>query len=438
MRKFLIIIILFHFLAITSVIAQSISNLPKRSDVILYQINIRAFSKEGNFKGILSRLDSIKHLGINVIYLMPVYPIGKLNSVNSPYCVRDYTSINPEFGKLEDLKTLVDSIHSKKMAVILDWVPNHTAFDHNWIKNKSWYLQDDTGKILSPPNTGWLDVAQLNFKNMEMRAEMIRSMKYWVLTANIDGFRCDYADGPPFDFWKQAIDSLKAIPNHKLMFLAEGKRSDHFKAGFDYNFGFAFFENLKEVYSKGKSVKVIDSLNIVDHKGASNGQQIVRYTTNHDVNSSDGVPQDLFGGEKGSMAAFIVAAYMNSIPMIYNGQEVGTPYQLVFPFVNKKIDWSLNPGLTAEYKKIIALRNNSKALKSDQVKSYSSADICAFTKTKGSEKFFVLSNLRNQQISFPTPQKLINSKWINAMTGAEYLVRDFIILNPYTYLVLKK
>ena len=439
MRKALVVVttILFYFSSISCICAQEfVSNLPQRGAATIYQINIRTFSKEGNLKGIFSRLDSIRNLGINVIYLMPIYPVGKVNSANSPYCVRDYKSVNPEFGNLADLKMLVDSIHSKKMAVILDWVPNHTSFDNPWIKHKSWYLQDSTGKILSPPNTGWRDVAQLNFKNMDMRAEMIESMKYWIVTTNIDGFRCDYADGPPIDFWKQAISSLRGIPGHKLLFLAEGKRIENYSAGFDYNFGFAFFEELKEIYARGKSVKSIDSINVAEHLGASNDQQIVRYTTNHDVNGSDGTPQELFGGERGSMAAFVVAAYMNSVPMIYNGQEVGTPFRLAFPFTSRKIDWSLNPRLTAEYKKIIALRKAYQALESDKVNSYSSDDVCAFTKAKGSQSVFVLSNLRNRTALFSIPGKLNGSTWKNAFTGAVYQVRETISMDAFSYLVL--
>ena len=413
------------------------SLVPERSDVNIYQINIRTFSKEGNLKGILPRVDSIKNLGINVIYLMPIYPVGKVNAVNSPYCVQDFKAVNPEFGKLEDLKALVNAIHNRKMAVILDWVPNHTSYDHPWTKNKSWYLTDSTGKILSPPGQPWSDVAQLNFSNMDMRNEMISSMKYWIAAADVDGFRCDYADGPTYDFWKQAVKELRAIPNHKLLLLAEGKRTDHYKAGFDYNFGFTFFEHLKDIYGKNRSVLSIDTINASDHKGTKNGQQIVRYTTNHDVNGSDGTPQHLFGGQKGSMAAFVVAAYMNSIPMIYNGQEVGNPNKLVFPFTGQTINWSLHPEVTAEYKKIIAVRNSTPALRVNKVKCYSSADICAFTKEKDKEKVFVLSNLRNKEITYTIPKKLVGSKWSNAFTGAVYNAGETIVLPAYSYLVFK-
>jgi len=207
----------------------------------MYQVNIRTFSPEGNLQGVTKRLDAIQSLGANVIYLMPIYPLGEVRSVNSPYCIKDYSLVNEEFGTLDDLRTLVEEAHNRDMAVILDWVANHTSFDNVWVEeHRSWYMQDSGGNIINPPRQNWRDVAQLDFSNQEMRLEMIETMKDWVLKANVDGFRCDYSDGPPYDFWKQAIDTLRAIPNRKLLLMSEGRRSDHFKAGFDYNFGFSF------------------------------------------------------------------------------------------------------------------------------------------------------------------------------------------------------
>jgi glycosidase len=413
------------------------SGVPDRRDVTLYQVNMRAFSSEGNFKGVSARLDSIKALGINVIYLMPVYAVGKSKSTNSPYCIQDYKAVNPEFGALEDLRALIARAHKRNMAVLLDWVANHTSFDNPWTGNKSWYLQDSVGNIISPPGMGWNDVAQLNFKNADMRLAMINVMKYWILTANADGFRCDYADGPPIDFWKQALDTLRDIKSHKLLMMAEGRKSELYGAGFDFNFGFHFFEKLKRIYARNLSVLSIDSLNVSDYKGTSNGQQIIRYLTNHDVNSSDGTPLELFGGEKGSMAAFVVAAYMKSVPMIYNGQEVGTPYRLVFPFTSKDIDWTLNPQITAEYKKVIAFRNRSNAIRRGELTSFSNNDVCAFTKKQYDEKVLVISNLRNRTIDYTLPGDLVNSKWIDVMKGGVVEVSKKITLAPYTYLVYK-
>lgn len=413
------------------------SQMPDPRDVSIYQVNIRTFSKEGNLKGVKARLDSIKTLGVNVVYLMPIFPIGELKSINSPYCVKDYKAVNNEFGSLNDLRDLTDAAHRLKMAVILDWVPNHTSFDNGWTSNKTWFLQDARGEILSPPGTGWNDVAQLNFNNPQMREAMIKAMKYWVFAANIDGFRCDFADGPPVDFWKQAIDSLRGISSHRLLLLAEGKRSANYSAGFDYNFGFEFYDKLKSIYSNNLSVQNIDKQNEIDYEGSAGGQGIIRYISNHDVNSSDGTPLALFGGINGSMSAFVVAAYMKSIPMIYNGQEVGTPFKLTFPFTSEKIDWSLNPGVTAEYKKVLAFRNGSEAIRRGTLTAYSSTDVCAFTKVMGGEKVFVLSNLRNKAVTYTVPQAIAGI-WKDGFKGTEINLGTTITLEPYSYRVLKK
>lgn len=416
------------------------ANVPAPPDAAIYQVNIRCFSAAGNLQGVVARLDSIKALGINVVYLMPVFPVGVLKAVNSPYCVKDFLSVNPEFGNMNDLRAVVDGAHSRNMSVILDWVANHTSWDNPWItEHKNWYLQDANGNIVSPPGMGWNDVAQLNFTNPDMRLAMIHDMKYWVLSANVDGFRCDYADGPPVDFWKQAIDTLRNISTHKLLMLAEGTRSTNFSAGFDYNFGFNFFTQLKGIFHDIQSVKLIDNLNTSDYIGTSADNRMVRYITNHDVNSSDGTPLELFGGESGSMAAFVVAAYMKSVPMIYNGQEVATPIQLTFPFTTTKIDWSINPGVTAEYKKVLAFRNGHDAIKRGALTSYSSDDVCAFTKIIPQDTVFVISNLRDKNINYTLPPTFANTTWSDAMkNGAPVQFSGQVNIPAYNYMVLEK
>jgi glycosidase len=415
------------------------ANVPDRQDVTMYQVNIRAFSTQSGFQGVTARLDSIKALGVNVLYLMPIFPVGSVKSVNSPYCVKDYQAVNPEFGNLDDLRALVDGAHNRNMSVMLDWVPNHTAWDNPWISShKDWYLQDAAGNIVIPPGTNYSDVAQLNFTNTAMRKEMIKSMKYWVYTANVDGFRCDYADGVPFDFWKEAVTALRSVTTHKLLLLAEGSRGDHFTAGFDYIFGFNFYGQMRGIYSSNQAVTRLDNVNTTEYSAAADGQHVVRYLTNHDVNGSDGTPLDLFGGQKGSMAAFVVVAYMKGVPMIYNGQEVGTTFKLVFPFTGADINWTPNPSVTAEYKRIIAFRNSSLAIRRGTLTTYSNADICAFTKEQGTEKVFVVSNLRNTTVNYTLPASLANSTWTDALTGAAVSVTNQLSLSPYSYMVLKK
>jgi glycosidase len=412
------------------------ANVPNREDATIYQVNIRAFSQGGNFAGVTARLDSIKALGINVLYLMPIYPVGEVKSVNSPYCIKDYKAVNPEFGTLDDLRKLVDGAHDRNMSVILDWVANHTSWDSYWITaHKSWYAQDASGNIISPP--GFADVAQLNFDNDLMRLAMIADMKYWVYAANIDGFRCDFADHPPVSFWRQAIDTLRNITSHSLLLLAEGSRRDNFTAGFDFNFGFAFYGNLKNIYSNNTSVQTIDNLNTTEYAGAANGQQVVRYITNHDVNSSDGTPLSLFGGQSGSLAAFTVVAYMKSVPMIYNGQEVGMTAPITFPFTTVKIDWTTGQDITAAYKKIIAFRTNSNAIREGDLTSFSNADVCAFVKATNTEKVLVIDNVRNRSVSYTLPAAMANTTWTDAFSGETVTLANQVILEPYQYMVMK-
>ena len=413
------------------------TQVPDPKDVTMYQVNWRAFSAQHNFAGVQARLDSIRALGINTLYLMPVYPVGVLKSVNSPYCVKDYLSVNPEFGSLDGLRFLVSEAHKRNMAVLFDWVADHTSWDNTWISNKSWYQQDGAGNIISPPNTGWNDVAALNFNNADMRKAMIKAMKYWIYQVNIDGYRCDAADFVPFDFWQQAIDSLRAITTHKLLLFAEGTRTNHFTAGFQLEYGMGFYYNMvNNVYGKNGSALSIDSVNTVEYTNASNDDRVVRYISNHDVDNSDGTPLDLLGGKSGSLAAFVIAATMKGVPMIYNGQEVACPVKLNFFNNSTTIDWTINPDVTSAYKKILAFRNGSDALRQGDLVSYSSGDVCVFTKTYNGAKVLVIVNLRNAGGTYSTPSVLTGTAWKDAFDGSSYTMTASIALQPYEYRIL--
>jgi len=408
---------------------------PDPLDATIYQVNMRCFSQSGDFAGVTARLDSIKSLGINVIYLMPIYPVGQLKAINSPYCILDYKAVNEEFGTLTDLRNLIDAAHARGMAVILDWVANHTSWDHVWMDDETWYKHDASGNIIIP--NGWNDVAQLDFQNHDMIAAMIKAMKYWVYAANCDGFRCDYSDGPTFNFWKEAIDSLREISTHKLLLLAEGTRSDQFSAGFNYTFGFRFYDQLKKVFTENTSAVTLANVNSQEFNNVSDTNSVVRYITNHDVNSSDGTPLALFGGKKGSIAAFIIAAYMKGTPMIYNGQEVACPTQLTFPFTSTTIDWTLNPDVVADYKKVIAFRNGSRAISRGKLNAFSSMDVCAFTKSIENETVLVVANVRNNTVNYTLPANIANINWQDAFDGSNVNLKEQLVLEPYSYIVLK-
>jgi len=411
------------------------AGVPDQRDAVIYQVNMRAFSSTHNFQGVINRLDQIKALGANVVYLMPVFPVGTLKSLNSPYCIKDFQSVGSEFGSLTDLRALVDGAHSRNMAVILDWVVNQTSWDHPWItQHPDWYLKDGSGNITGL--NGYTDVAALDFSSTAMRTAMISAMRSWVFTANVDGFRCDFADNPPIDFWQQTITSLRGITAHHLLLLAEGTRSANYGAGFDYNFGMQFYNSsLRPIFSGG-AVTAIDNSNTVEYSGSSGNQQIVRYLTNHDVDGSDGAPVTIFGGKPGSMAAFVVVAYMKGVPFIYNGQEVAFPTAITFPFTSVTIDWTINPDVTAEYAKVVAFRNSSNAIRRGTLVSYTNNDVAAFTKTAGTEKVAVFSNLRNGTINYALPAALQNTTWKDAYSGAAVTLGTMLSLAAYQYRVL--
>lgn len=417
------------------------ANMPKSTDAIIYQVNIRAFSNEGTLKGVEKRLDSIKKLGANVIYLMPIYPVGQLKKagkLGSPYSIKDYKDVNPDFGTLEDLRSLVNESHKRNMAVILDWVANHTSWDNKWITEHSdWYQKDASGNIIIPPGTNYNDVAQLNFSNAEMKKAMIDAMSYWVYTANVDGFRCDYADFVPSAFWSQAISTVRKIKNQNLIMMAEGSRADNFASGFDFNFGFGFYDSLKKVVINGQSASNLQTQNTKEYANSGSGR-VVRYTSNHDVNLFDGTPLELFGGKKGSLAAFVVAFSMNSVPMIYNGQEIGYAQRLDY-FDRTPIDWSTTDFvMLKEYKKLIAFRNSSEALKKGKLTGYSNSDVSAFIMQNDTEKILIVVNLRDKAVTYGAATGIAHSTWKNVLTGESLAITNEIKLGAYQYLLLKK
>ncbi len=264
-------------------------------------------------------------------------------------------------------------------------------------------------------------------------------MSYWVYTANIDGFRCDAADFVPQNFWAEAIPQLRKIKkDQNLIILAEGTRTNHFDVGFDYTFGFNFFGALKKVYGENLPATTLQDANAAEYLNNYNtSRRIVRYTTNHDVNLSDGTPLELFKGKKGSIAAFLVAAYMKSVPMIYNGQEIGYANRLEF-FTRTPIDWSTaDATVLAEYKKIIAFRNSSNAIKKGTYKGYSNNAVSAFTMETETEKVLVIANLTNATVNYIPSPTLIGTTWKDAFTDAAAPLSGEITLLPFEYKVLK-
>lgn len=316
---------------------------------------------------------------------------------------------------------------------MIDWVTNQTSWDHPWItEHKDWYLQDGDGNILQL-NT-YSDVAALDFSNTDMRAEMINAMRYWVFTANIDGFRCDFADNPPIDYWQEAITSLRGITSHRLLLLAEGSRSANYTAGFDLIFGFQFYYNsVIPIYENGSSAALINTSNSREYTSASDTQQVARYLSNHDIYGSEGSPYTIFNGKDGTLAAFVVTALMKSVPFIYNGMEVGNTVAMPFPFTSSVINWTEDESITPDMTKIIAIRNNEVAIRRGSLTSYTNSDVCAFTKVSGTEAVFVLSNLRNAEKTFSLPSGIANTVMVDELENTSVNLGTTITLAAYEY-----
>ncbi|MGA3013372.1 MAG: alpha-amylase family glycosyl hydrolase [Bacteroidales bacterium] len=287
------------------------------------------------------------------------------------------------------------------------------------------------------PGTDWTDVADLNYNNSDMRLEMIRCMKYWILAANTDGYRCDAADYVPFDFWKQAIDTLNKIPGRKIIMLAEGARSDHFIAGFQMDFGWDFFSTCKNVYENNQAASVFYLTQQSEYSTIPEGDEKLRFTSNHDEDSSDGTPLDLFGGISGSLSAFVITAYLDGVPLIFNGQEVGCPIKLPI-ITHSTIDWTANPNLLNEYKSLIQIRATHPALRTGDRECYPDNDIVAFKRQVIGDQVLVLVNTRNASKSFTLPGNIKNTIWQDGMVGSPVTLDSVVNLNAYEYLILVK
>ena len=435
-----IVLIFFTMLLATSVFAQDpaqygtpYAGVPGRADVNMYQAHIRPYSAAGNLAGVSARLDAIRALGTNVLYLMPIYPMG---SSNSPYAITDFKGIAAEYGSLTDLRNLVAAAHTKGMAVIMDVAINGTAWTHPWItQHPDWYVRN--GTVIQQLST-YSDVAALNFGNSTMRAALVDALRYWIFAANIDGFRCDFANNPPLDFWTNTNNNLRGITSHKLILFAEGDRQTNLQAGFDMNFGDQFYWQALTNIKNGGSVttNLVNSTNY-EYANATGDQQVVRYTANHDTEGST-TAISMFTNHAGVIANFMVAAYMRGVPMITSGQEVDFNQTIPWPYNTVKINWGANTGAAADFTKVLNFRTASTAIRRGTMTNYSDANVAAFTKISGTEKVVVMVNLRNGTNNYVIPAAFAGS-YTDAYTGAAVTLTSGASqsLAAYGYRVLK-
>ena len=370
---------------------------------MLYEVNIRQYTPEGTLAAFERQLPRLDSLGVDVLWLMPVQPIGVKNRkgvLGSYYSVRNYTAVNPEYGTAADFRRLVDDIHRRRKHVILDWVPNHSSFDNVWVaQHPDWYLHKPDGTIMNARDnedreTDWTDVAELDYSKPALRAAMIAAMRWWVDSMHIDGFRCDVAGGVPMDFWMEARRAL-ATSRSDLFFLAEAEGPKYHSA-FDATYGWEFHHLLNEIAQGKKPTSDLDGYLARDRATYPRDADRMYFTSNHDENSWNGSELERMG--QNHLPAFVLAATLqHSLPLLYTGQEASLSKRLRF-FEKDTVDWR-GQSLASFYRAVFDLKHANHALWNgaeggDQLRLQTNGGdrIYAFTRTRGANTVLVAVN----------------------------------------------
>jgi len=311
-------------------------------DATIYQINVRQFTQEGTFRAAQAQLPRLQELGVRILWLMPIHPIGEKNrkgTLGSPYSVKDYFGVNPEFGTLEDLKAFVDAAHQRGMYVILDWVANHTAWDNPLVtQHPDWYERDWNGAFRPTPWWDWSDIIDLDFSQPGVRRYMTEALKYWVREVGIDGYRCDVAGYIPLDFWEHVRKELDAIK--PVFMLAEWDSRDLMAHAFDMSYAWGWKDAMHQIAKGEADTGALYGYYSANESAWPAAAMRMVFTENHDLNSWDGSAPERFG--PALEAAIVLSFVSEGMPLIYNGQEARNEKRLEF-FEKDPIAWRPHP-----------------------------------------------------------------------------------------------
>ena len=361
---------------------------------VIYEINPRSFSPEGNFAGIEKRLPELNKLGVTILWLMPIHPVGVLHrkgTLGSPYSVQYYYAIDPAFGTLADFKNLLNRAHQLGFHLIIDLVANHTSWDSRFLLERpEWFTKDSAGNIISP-NPGWTDVADLDYSKPALRRAMIEMMKYWIRDVGIDGFRCDAAELVPTDFWEDArasVDSIKPV-----LMLSEGSWPEHHLKAFDLTYSWNIYHSLGPILRGERTARALDTELSREEVTFPRGSLRMRFSSNHDENAWDAPDVEKYGGDGAKLAAVVVNT-LPGVPLLYNGQEVGNGTKLAL-FEKISIDWKGGGGFRELYTKLFDLRKNNPAFTDGgmvRLPTTNDRRVYAFARVSGENKFLVAFN----------------------------------------------
>ena len=407
---------------------------------VIYEANIRQYSPEGTFNKFTEDIPKLKELGVKIIWLMPIYPISTTKSkgsLGSYYAVSDYTKVNPEFGNLDDVKKLVNTAHENGMYVILDWVANHTGWDHIWLKeHPDFYTKNENGEITHTVDTDWYDVADLNYDNHEMRVKMEEALQYWIKEVNIDGYRCDVAGMVPVEFWKPTIAKLRELK--PIFMLAEAWEPELLKNGFDMAYGWDTHHVLNHIAKGEKAVKAWDERMIQIDTLYQKDDILMNFVTNHDENSWNGTVKERLGTASEAMLALTYVA--PGMPLIYSGQEYDMDKRL--RFFEKDTIIKTKGKVWPVLEKLGKLKSSNKALNGGKnaasytrIKSSNDQKILIFTREKEGVAVTFMANLSETGTIFTSE---IEGSFQDYMANKiiHFSKDDKIGLKPWEYKIL--
>ena len=414
---------------------------------MLYEMNVRQLTAEGTLRAAMGRLEFLRELGVDVVWLMPVYPIGmegRKGSLGSYYSVADYEAVNPELGDMADFDAFVGRAHALGMKVILDWVANHTARDARWIGEKpaDWYERDENGSPRVPWD--WTDTAKLNFSNREVWRAQIAAMRFWVEHHAVDGFRCDMAMLVPIEFWQEAAAELRSV-REDLFLLAEAEEDNLFDRAFDASYQWGIHHLMCDVAKGTRRVWDLRNALYADLSRYPAEAMRMSFTSNHDENSWSGSEFERFGDALEVMTAFTFLM-PKTIPLIYTGQEVGYDHSFAF-FEHDPLPDCCPTRQTEVYRRLIRLKHMEAALAAgerggDMVEIDNNAKDCmmTFVREKGRSRVVAILNLSPWTIHADFSTGGYAGEYRDAMTCErivlpEHFERDIL---PWHYQILVK
>ncbi len=418
------------------------------NNATIYEVNTRQFSGEGTFKAVEVQLPRLKEMGVDIIWLMPIYPISQKNkkgTLGSPYAIADYKALNPAYGTLADFKSLVNRAHALGLRVVLDWVANHTGWDHVWVsQHPDWYTKVN-GKMIAPidPKTGkptdWTDVIDLNYDNLDMRAGMIDAMKYWVRECGIDGYRCDVAGFVPNNFWAELRPQLDKIK--PVFMLAEWEDEPEQFTTFNMNYGWSMHNMMKAVAKGARTADKIDSLREANQGRFPAWYYQMLFTQNHDENSWNGTLSESFG--PAANAFIVLSSTLEGMPLIYNGMESNLNKRLAF-FEKDTIVWG-NYAKSDFFETLMTLKHRNRALwnglaggKVIKIPTDHDDKVYAFYRQRDSDRVTVVLNLSDK----PQTTRLMGDGYTGTYTDifthqpVEIKPEMTVTLKPWEYRVM--